>query len=343
MYVYQMDQRYAIMFLLKKNMKPKDIIKNLQETYKDACLSESQIYFWIREIRCGRTNLNDLPKPGRPVDEQLTVSIQRQHSNDKSASARKIARSLNVSPTTVVDHMRNRIGMKLVFLRNIPHILTEDQKIQRVKLSKVLLQNLTQEQETGFEFVLTGDECWFVHQYQLKEIWILKNEDIPVRVIDSHYTKKTMFTIFINGKGVQLIDIKPDSEKITSDYFIANVLASIEESDLMKKAKRWKHKLCLHYDNAPSHCSQKVKERNKNSFTKIWDHPPYSPDLAICDFGLFGTIKNSFTGNDFDDVDDLKNAIEHFFSSKSEDFFHSLFTCWIRRLNACISNGGNYT
>lgn len=67
---------------------------------------------------------------------------------------------------------------------------------------------------------------------------------------------------------------------------------------------------------------------------KILGHPPYSPDLSICDFGLFGSIKNSFRGKCFEDEDEdeLLNAILHFFNSKSEDFFKSLFLEWKRRL-----------
>ena len=64
-----MDQRLAIKFFLRKIMDPKDIIKEMNETYGEECYSDSQINFWIRQIRCGRQDLNDLPKQGRPVDE----------------------------------------------------------------------------------------------------------------------------------------------------------------------------------------------------------------------------------------------------------------------------------
>ena len=110
----------------------------------------------------------------------------------------------------------------------------------------------------------------------------------------------------------------------------------------MAKSKKWKQKLCLHYDNAPSHTAEKVKLHNEISKVKIWDHPSYSTDLAICDFGLFGTMKESFKGNDFEDEEELIEAIKSFFASKSEDFFKSLFSEWIRRLKSCISHNGNY-
>ena len=44
-------------------MKPKDIIMELQKTYGDACISETQIYYCIREIKCGREDLSNLHKP----------------------------------------------------------------------------------------------------------------------------------------------------------------------------------------------------------------------------------------------------------------------------------------
>ena len=93
----------------------------------------------------------------------------------------------------------------------------------------------------------------------------------------------------------------------------------------MKKSRRWKHKLCLHYDNAPSHTAGKVKAHIENSKVNIWDHPAYSPDLAICDFGLFGTMKESFKGNDFEDEDELLEAFKIFLSQKVKIFINHYF------------------
>lgn len=121
----------------------------------------------------------------------------------------------------------------------------------------------------------------FIIHYLQKEIWILKGEYIPIGHKNEPYAKKSMFTIFVNGKGVPIIDLKPIDVKITGDYFLSNIITSIEQSDLMLK---WKNRLCLHYDNAPSHCTKNDKNHIENSSIKIWDHPSYSPDLAICDF-----------------------------------------------------------
>ena len=55
-----------------------------------------------------------------------------------------------------------------------------------------------------------------------------------------------------------------------------------------------------------------------NDFLKIsqlfrLEHPTYSPDLAPCDFGLFGTMKENFEDKEFETEEELFEAIMYFF------------------------------
>lgn len=337
-----MEQRYVIKYLHRKKTKTEDIVKELKDVYGKEALSRSRVYYWVKEIKLGREDLNDLPRSGRPIDEQLINTIQDHITNEPFASARKMALELNISHDTVRRCLIEYLGMKSMNLKWVPHLLTHEQKENRVLLSMSLLGFLRKEEASSFEFILTGDESWFTYVYQHNKKWVIDNDELDEKVESSHYSKKTMFTIFLNGKGLQLIDVKPPLTKIDSNYFITNILHKIEESDLMIKSKKWKRRLYIHYDNAPSHSSRIVKDYVIHSKLKILDHPAYSPDLSICDFGIFGTLKNSLVGNEFESEDELFDAIHNFFESKSETFFKSLFYEWMRRLEACISNGGNY-
>jgi transposase len=49
--------------------------------------------------------------------------------------------------------------------------------------------------------------------------------------------------------------------------------------------------MLLHHDNAPAHTSLKTTEFVTNNNMVIVPRPPYSPDLAPCDFGLFPKLK----------------------------------------------------
>jgi hypothetical protein len=46
----------------------------------------------------------------------------------------------------------------------------------------------------------------------------------------------------------------------------------------------------------------------KKSITKL-DHPPYSPDLAPCDFWLFPELKTALKGCRFDDISDIQHHV----------------------------------
>ncbi|GFT22239.1 uncharacterized protein TNCV_3272641 [Trichonephila clavipes] len=46
---------------------------------------------------------------------------------------------------------------------------------------------------------------------------------------------------------------------------------------------------------------------------KVLEHPPYSPDLAMCDFWLFINLKKNLRGRCFHSDEDIDAAINAFF------------------------------
>ena len=46
-------------------------------------------------------------------------------------------------------------------------------------------------------------------------------------------------------------------------------------------------KLMPHYDNASSHLARLTVEFHEQKQIEVIEHPPYSPDLSMCDFWLF--------------------------------------------------------
>jgi hypothetical protein len=71
-------------------------------------------------------------------------------------------------------------------------------------------------------------------------------------------------------------------------------------------AQLWPKKWTLHHDNAPAYDALRVREfLAKKSITKM-DHPPYSPDLAPCNFWLFPKLKNALKGQRFAYIPDIQ-------------------------------------
>jgi transposase len=60
------------------------------------------------------------------------------------------------------------------------------------------------------------------------------------------------------------------------------------------------HNWLLLQDNAPAHTSLKTTEFVTNNNIVIVPHPPYTPDLAPCDFLLFPKLKMKLKGRHFE-------------------------------------------
>jgi len=72
------------------------------------------------------------------------------------------------------------------------------------------------------------------------------------------------------------------------------------------------------------------------------DHPPYSPDLAPCDYHFFLRLKKFLGGQRFDEDYELKDAVQKWLASHAAAFhekgIQNLMPCY----DKCLSNGGEY-
>jgi hypothetical protein len=80
------------------------------------------------------------------------------------------------------------------------------------------------------------------------------------------------------------------------------------------------------------------------------EHPPYSPDLAPCDFFLFGYIKGKLVGKQYETPENLISEVRNIIKGIRPDVLKSIFEfckgrlldCWIAGLLDCWSSGGEY-
>jgi hypothetical protein len=83
--------------------------------------------------------------------------------------------------------------------------------------------------------------------------------------------------------------------------------------------------------------SLKTTEFVTNSNMVIVPHPPYSPDLAPCDFALFPNLKMKLKGRRFEIVSDIQRVLD----SIKENDFHGAFEAWKKQWNHCIHFQGD--
>ena len=66
-------------------------------------------------------------------------------------------------------------------------------------------------------------------------------------------------------------------------------------------------------------------------------HPPYSPDLAPCDFWLFSKLR----GCRYETIEEMKEAVTKVTDTLTQKDFHGAFQKLLERYK-CIAVGGDY-
>ena len=68
---------------------------------------------------------------------------------------------------------------------------------------------------------------------------------------------------------------------------------------------------------------------------KTVPHPPYSPDLAPCDFWLFPKLR----GCRYETIEEMKEAVTKVIDTLTKEDFHGAFQKLLEQYNKC---GGDY-
>ena len=71
---------------------------------------------------------------------------------------------------------------------------------------------------------------------------------------------------------------------------------------------------------------------------KTVPRPPYSPDLAPCDFWLFPKLR----GCRYETIEEMKEAVMKVIDTLTQEDFHGAFQKLLERYNKCIAVGGYY-
>jgi hypothetical protein len=71
-------------------------------------------------------------------------------------------------------------------------------------------------------------------------------------------------------------------------------------------------------------------------------HPPYSPDLAPCDFFLFPRLKSTLKGKRFQDVMEIQLNTTWQLQVIPKQACQTCIKKWKDHWNCCIQSGGSY-
>ena len=97
-------------------------------------------------------------------------------------------------------------------------------------------------------------------------------------------------------------------ETINSDAYI-KTLQKLKQRYRRMWPNRNPGDMLIQRDSACLHTSQRTQEAIAKFDWTVLPHPPYSPDLALSDFHLFGPLKDALRGTRFEDDEIVIRAV----------------------------------
>ena len=98
----------------------------------------------------------------------------------------------------------------------------------------------------------------------------------------------------------------------------------------------------LHHDNEPAHSSNFVQQFLSKHSIALLRQPPYSPDIAPCDFWLFPKLKKPLKGQRFDYKTTVENNVTRELKAIPNSEFPDCFENWKHRCNRVIQSSRDY-
>jgi histone-lysine N-methyltransferase SETMAR len=226
---------------------------------------------------------------------------------------------IGYEPSTVFYILTQVLNLKFRHWRWLPHLLSDDQKVARVNGAKVLQQELLDAKKRNCDLFWTGDKSWILWHNERLGSWLAVDQELPIRVRQTIGWRKFMLIIFFNPRAFAVINVLPPGTLFNAAYFVSEVIIPLHQLHSIMRGDNERRKLRVHFDNSPCHTARKVSEEMSHLRCRRVPHPPYSPNLAICDFYLFDRIKKRLAGVTGIDENDLRNEITAILGEISEE------------------------
>ena len=138
------------------------------------------------------------------------------------------------------------------------------------------------------------------------------------------------WSLSFDSTGMIYMHWVPTGQTVNKEYYV-EVLREFRKRFLGKRSAVFKSaQWHFHQDNAPVHNSILVTDYLTKMGIKSVLHPPYSPDLAPCDFCWCSKRKENLRGCRYETIKEMKEAVTN-----------GAFQKLLERYK-CISAGGDY-
>ena len=167
----------------------------------------------------------------------------------------------------------------------------------------------------------------------MEAYWLSKTQEGQTEQID----QQTFDDPFFDSTGMIYMYWVPTGQTVNKEYYVEVLREFRKRFGRKRPALLESAQWHFHQDNAPVHNSILVTDYLTKMGIKTVPHPPYSQDLAPCDFCLFPKLR----GCRYERIEEMKDAVTKVIDTLTQEDFHGAFQKLLERYK-CIAAGGDY-
>ena len=346
----RVEQRVTLKFLVKGGRFPIECWRSLHDVWGDQTMLKTQVRVWHKRFRNGSEVTGDQPRPGRPrtqcTEENKQIILGLIESNPRRSLV-ELSEATGISTHVVRTILKKDLCFKKKSAKFIPRELSEPQKWTRMTVAQDNIDLLCSKDdpEQFLQTIITGDETW-VSTYEPNskkqtQAWLSPDQERPKKALSAS-VKKTMLTAFFDCKGIVMIEFLTPGDTVKASTYI-KTLAKLKECIRKKHPTLWSDRsFVIHHDNASPHTAGETMTKVKEWGLTILEHPPYSPDLAPCDFALFPKLKSQIRGRNFPNLEALKAECRKTLHALPSLFFADAMHDMVYRWQKCAHVNREY-
>jgi len=238
----------------------------------------------------------------------MTAKVRTIIRNNRRLTVREIADDCGISVGSCDAILTDDLHMKRVRTQFVLRLLTDDQREQRQTMSRDLFELHVKTcifLRTMWQVTSPGSTGTTRRQNSNRHSGSVTSLRDQRRGARYEAKQRSCYGCFFLFRGYRTSRVR--SRRANNKEFYVEVLRRLHESVRRKRPEKWRDgDWILHNDNALAHTSHLVQQFLAKHRTAQLQQPPYSPDLAPCDFFLFSRIKKVLKGHRFEATEDIK-------------------------------------
>lgn len=344
------DQRSFIKIQFSRKISVQEITAQLSEACGEDALKERTVRKWVSRFKEGESSTADQPRSGRTptaVVPDMLEAVEEKMATDRRWTCEELSSELGISEMSVHRILTDKMKMRKICARWVPHLLTQEQKDRRLRIARQLRLRYRREGEDFLRRIVTLDETWArSYEPELKSQsaeWRREGSPTPrpKKCRQGPSKVKVMLIVAYDMDGIILVHSVPPKQTVNAQYYRGFLQNNLRAAIRKKRPQQLNDVIILH-DNASSHSARVVQELIDGYGWETLSHPPYSPDLSPCDFHLFPAFKNPMRGIRFETIDEVvataDRCMREAILSRSTGGIRQLPERW----NRVIESAGDY-